>query len=121
MTTSSTLLPDFADFAGYFFRDPETFDEKGVKKYWNDEAAKAMAVLADRLQSASPFTHQAIEEVLRALAEEQKVSAGKLIHPARLALSGKVVGPGLFEMMELLGKETVVRRLRNAAALIRRA
>lgn len=109
-----TLLPDFADFAGYFFRDPETFDEKGVKKYWNEEAAKAMNVLADRLQSASPFAQKAIEEILRTLAEELNVGAGKLIHPARLALSGKVVGPGLFEMMELLGKETVVRRLRNA-------
>lgn len=109
-----TLLPDFADFAGYFFRDPVAFDEKGVKKYWNDESAQAMSTLADRLETVPSFTHQAIEEVLRALAEERNVSAGKLIHPARLALSGKVVGPGLFEMMELLGKETVVRRLRNS-------
>jgi glutamyl-tRNA synthetase len=114
-----TLLPDFANFAGYFFRDPETFDDKGVKKYWNADAEKALSTLADRLESGTIFTHQSIEEVLRTLATELNITAGKLIHPARLALSGKVVGPGLFEMMELLGKDTVVRRLRQATKQIK--
>jgi glutamyl-tRNA synthetase len=43
------------------------------------------------------------------------IKPNKLIHPARLALSGRTIGPGLFEMMELLGKETVIRRLLYAA------
>jgi glutamyl-tRNA synthetase len=50
----------------------------------------------------------------RRLAEELGVSAGKLIHPTRLAVSGVGFGPGLFEMLEALGRETVLRRLRKA-------
>jgi glutamyl-tRNA synthetase len=109
-----TLVQDIAGAAGYFFTDPTEFDEKGMQKHWTSESKKALGMLADRLEKAKDFTASAIEEVLRILAEELAVSAGKLIHPTRLALSGKVVGPSLFEMMELLGRERVVRRLRSA-------
>lgn len=111
-----TFIPDYLEFAGYFFKDPAEYDEKGKQKHWNESSKKSLADLADRLESRPSFTTQSIEEVLRVLAEESNVSAGKLIHPTRLALSGKVVGPGLFEMMELLGKDAVVRRLRHAVA-----
>ncbi|MEX2116796.1 MAG: glutamate--tRNA ligase [Bacteroidota bacterium] len=113
-----TVIPDFVDFAGYFFSDPTEYDEKGKQKHWNEGSKKALVALADRLALVASFTTQSIEEVLRILAEELNVSAGKLIHPTRLALSGRVVGPGLFEMMELLGKDTVVRRLRRAMELM---
>jgi glutamyl-tRNA synthetase len=75
-------------------------------------------MLVEELEKAPAFTTQSIEEALRILAEQLGVGAGKLIHPTRLALSGKVVGPGLFEMMELLGKDRVVRRLRTAVDMM---
>jgi glutamyl-tRNA synthetase len=56
---------------------------------------------------------------LRLLTESLDLSGAKLIHPTRLAISGVSGGPGLFEMMEVLGRTTVVRRLRKAADLIR--
>jgi glutamyl-tRNA synthetase len=55
-----------------------------------------------------------VEEVTRTLAGELGVSTGKLIHPTRLAVSGVGFGPGLFELMEVLGQETCSRRLRKA-------
>lgn len=113
-----TFVTDYLDFAGYFFKDPTDYDEKGRQKHWNEGSKKSLGVLADRLESLASFTTQSIEEVLRVLAEESNVSAGKLIHPTRLALSGRVVGPGLFEMMELLGKDVVVRRLNRAVSLM---
>ncbi len=109
-----TFIPDYLEFAGYFFKDPMEYDEKGRQKHWNADAKKALAMLVEQLEKAPAFTTQSIEEDLRILAEQLGVGAGKLIHPTRLALSGKVVGPGLFEMMELLGKDTVIRRLRRA-------
>ncbi len=112
-----TTLHDFVDFGGYFFQDPTNFDEQGKKKHWNAETGKHLSALADRLEKLGDFNHQTIETTLRALAEELKLNASKLIHPTRLALSGKVVGPGLFEMMELLGKDAVTRRLRKASTL----
>ncbi|MEX1138585.1 MAG: glutamate--tRNA ligase [Bacteroidota bacterium] len=113
-----TFIPDYLEFAGYFFNDPTEYDEKGRQKHWNADAKKALAMLAEQLEKAPAFTTQSIEEALRVLAEQLGVGAGKLIHATRLALSGRVVGPGLFEMMELLGKDTVVRRLRHAVGLM---
>jgi glutamyl-tRNA synthetase len=109
---------DFIDMSTYFFRDPEIFDEAGVKKYWEPETNGQLILLADRFDSLSEFSHLSIEKALRQLAEELKVKPTQLIHPVRLALSGKTIGPGLFEMIELLGNETVDRRLRRAAKII---
>ena len=98
----------------YFFRDPESFDEAGLKKYWEPETSDQLKLLADRFEALLEFSHASVEAALRQLAEELQIKPTNLIHPARLALSGRTIGPGLFEMIELLGKETVVRRLRRA-------
>ena len=105
---------DFIDMSNYFFRDPEIFDEAGLKKYWEPETNGQLKILADRLESLLEFSQLSIETTLRQLAEELRIKPTKLIHPTRLALSGRTIGPGLFEMIEVLGKETVVRRLRHA-------
>jgi glutamyl-tRNA synthetase len=105
---------DFIEMSRYFFRDPESFDEAGLKKYWEPETNDQLKLLADRLEALLEFSHTSIETALRQLAEELKIKPTKLIHPTRLALSGRTIGPGLFEMIELLGKKTVVHRLRIA-------
>jgi glutamyl-tRNA synthetase len=105
---------DFIEMSIYFFRDPESFDEAGLKKYWEPETNGQLQLLADRFEALLEFSHASIETALRQLAEELQIKPTKLIHPTRLALSGRTIGPGLFEMIELLGKETVIRRLRIA-------
>jgi glutamyl/glutaminyl-tRNA synthetase len=102
---------DFIEMSPYFFRDPESFDEAGLKKYWEPETNDQLKIFAAHLESLAEYTHHSIETAMRQLAEELQVKPIKLIHPMRLAISGRTIGPGLFEMMELLGKETVVRRL----------
>jgi glutamyl-tRNA synthetase len=109
-----TVLHDFADFGGYFFKEPDSFDEAGRQKHWRPETNQRMTMLADALESLAVFNHSAIETVIKSLSEKLNIKTAQLIHPTRLALSGKTVGPSLYEMMELLGRETVVRRLRNA-------
>jgi glutamyl-tRNA synthetase len=108
---------DFIEMSVYFFHDPESFDEAGLEKYWEPETNGQLMLLADRLESLSEYSHRTIETALRQLAEELKIKPTKLIHPARLALSGRTIGPGLFDMIELLGKETVVRRLQRAGKI----
>ena len=109
---------DFIEMSAYFFDDPKIFDEAGLKKYWEPETNRYLKLLADRLESVSEYSHSSVEAALRQLAEELQIKPTKLIHPTRLALSGRNIGPGLFEMMELLGKETAVRRLRYAVEKI---
>ena len=110
---------DFIEMSSYFFRDPESFDEAGVKKYWDPETNDRLKIFAGHLESLAEYTRHSIEAAMRQLAEELQVKPIKLIHPARLAISGRTIGPGLFEMMELLGKETVIRRLYYAREKIK--
>ena len=105
--------------SNYFFQDPELFDEAGLKKYWEQETSSRLQALANRLESLPDYSHSSIETALRQLAEDLKLKPTNLIHPARLALSGRTIGPGLFEMMDVLGRETVVRRLRRAGERVK--
>ena len=109
---------DFVELAGFCFRDPDSFDEKARKKHWKPESAGHLRSLADGFADLPELATEPGEEILRSLSNDLGVGAGKLIHPTRLAVSGLSFGPGLFEMLEVLGRDTVVRRMRRAADII---
>ncbi|NIR52432.1 glutamate--tRNA ligase [candidate division KSB1 bacterium] len=112
-------LSDFPDMASYFFRAPESYDEKAVKKHWKGpDLVDKFHRLIDRLGNIEDFHPDEIETAIRSLAEELDMSAAKLIHPTRVALTGAPASPGLFEVMELLGKDTVIRRLEKAVDFV---
>ena len=113
-----TLARDFVNNATYFWRDPVTFDETAQKKSWTAESGHHLAVLLNMLEADNKFTTETIEASLRKVAETNNVSAGKIIHAVRLALTGIPVGPGLFELMVVLGRETTVRRLKKAVEIL---
>ncbi|MFZ4620196.1 MAG: glutamate--tRNA ligase, partial [Bacteroidota bacterium] len=108
------LLPEFISSSSYFFEDPVSYDEASKAKNWKPETPAHLAALVNELSSAEPFTAAAIETALRKTAESFQAGAGKLIHPMRLAISGVSNGPSLFHMAEVLGKETVIRRMNSA-------
>jgi glutamyl-tRNA synthetase len=110
----SRKIGEIAGNSLYFFRDPEAYDPAAAKKYFRPEALPLFDALLPRLAAVEPFSRDALEGLYRQLAEELGLAAGKLIHPTRLAVSGVSFGPGLFEMLELLGRETVLRRLQRA-------
>ena len=108
----ATYLTDFIDLAEYFFRDPLTYDQDGIHKYLKDEIIwNVLAEVTGKFENTKNFDEAALEDIVRNLAAVHDLSAGKLIHPLRLAISGRTATPGLFEVMALLGKETVLRRL----------
>ncbi len=109
---------DLATSCDFFFEDPTAYDEQGLKKRWKDDSAALLTAYADRLEQADAFDEASAEAVLRTLAEEKGVGAGRIIHPTRLALSGMTFGPGLFEMMAVLGRATCVRRLRRSVEVL---
>jgi glutamyl-tRNA synthetase len=114
------VILDFVAFGAYFFREPEQYEEAARLKYWKDsQTADRLEKLASRLVELKNFSQARIEEAVRRLAEELGVSAAKLIHPIRLAITGFGVSPGLFETMELLGQDRVVARLRKVVALLK--
>ena len=106
---------EFISVGQYFFKDPQEYDAKGVKKYWREGSSELLKEFASRIKQLPQFDKLHLENVVREIAEERKIGAGKIIHPTRLAVSGSSVGPGLFELLEILSKETVMRRLQRAA------
>ncbi len=112
-------ITDFANLGFYFFKDPEEYDEEAIKKYWYEKFVEnRLRTVADRLSSLEEFNEINIESEIRNLAGEMGISAAMLIHPIRLALTGFGVSPGLFELMEVLGKKVVLRRINNAVKRI---
>ena len=113
-----SFASDLASDGAFFFEDPNEYEEKGVKKRWKDDSADLLEEFAERLEEADRFDAEAVEETLRSLADERDVGAGRLIHPARLAVSGRSYGPGVFSMLAVLGRERCVRRMHRAAEVL---
>ncbi len=113
------VLPDMRELGAFFFNEITDYDEQGVKKNFKLDTAQWLDELAMRFEKLPTWSHDALEETVRVFAEENGVSAGKVIHPVRLAASGMKMGPGLFELLEILGPPTTCRRLRDAAQWIR--
>ena len=108
---------DILDMGAYFFHDPEEWDEKGRAKYWSDaEFPKRLSQYIEALETREDFGAAALESDLRVRCDRWSVEASKMIHPLRLALTGRTFSPGLFEVMEILGRSVVLRRLKRALA-----
>jgi glutamyl-tRNA synthetase len=114
----SKRLPDFVEHGLYFFNDPASYDEKTRNKHFGAGSAELLEGLIGEVE-AGEFTMDGLEARYRAFAERTGRKGGDLIHPTRLAISGMPFGPGLFELMEALGKDAVVRRMRAAVERIR--
>lgn len=113
-------LNDIVAYTDFFFSEPSQYEEKAVKKQWDKpDAADRMERIAETVASVEPWTADAIKQAFESLAEQTGQALGQFVHPTRLALTGKSVGPGLFELTELLGKEAVARRFAQALSYIR--
>jgi glutamyl-tRNA synthetase len=120
MKTRAKRIQEIAENSGYFFRDPDQYDTKLANKYFKSANLVLLKKLVAKLQETLSFDHQGLETLYRDLAESEGLSAGKLIHPTRLGVSGVGYGPGLFELMEIIGRETSVRRMLRAIDWIER-
>ncbi|HVN67128.1 MAG TPA: glutamate--tRNA ligase, partial [Candidatus Sulfotelmatobacter sp.] len=99
------LVPDIVPLSAYFFKDDFEYDPKGVAKYFKtDNAKQILESLKERLAKLGPFSKEQIEPVFKGLAEEMKVKLGIIIHPCRLALSGRMETPPMYDVVEILGK-----------------
>ena len=105
-------LSDVPDWIGYFFTDAYEYDPAAVEKALRKPGAlDRLAQLRDHYATVTDWTHPALEASLKQLAETLGVKNGEFIHPARVAVSGRAVGPGLYEMLEVLGRDRVLARL----------
>ena len=108
-------LKDFSAQGRAYFSEDFDFEEAAVRKNILKESKlrELLPSLADRLEAVEPFTSAKIEEALRSFADETGVKAGLLINASRTMLSGQAVGPSMFEVFEILGRERSAMRLRS--------
>ena len=115
MKPRSKTFVEFIDTTDYFFNDPKEYDQKTIRKRWNNfDVNELVNEYIQCLDSVEEWTVENVEDELRNLSDRKNISPAKLIHPVRLALSGTGAGPSLFHMMKVLGKDICVRRLKKA-------
>jgi len=103
-------LPSFADF---YFLDQLQFPDDAVKKEFTNENLLRLKTLADALALLADFTPDKIEITLKTTAEKLAVKPAALVHPLRLACTGRSFGPSLYHLMSVLGKEKVLSRVNH--------
>jgi len=107
-------LDQFVEELRPFLQDAVDYDQAAIAKHLGKpEVRDVLAALPGTLSSLAPFTSATVEPALRALAESQGIKAAALIHATRVAVTGRAVSPGLFDVLELLGSERASSRVRD--------
>lgn len=113
--TRVRTLKELAQMMQPLVSDQYEIDPEAVRRFITPDTRAQLVQLADRFAAVTEFTDSALEATLRGLASELNVKAAALIHPCRVALTGKTVGPPLFDVVMTIGKERTLRRLRGGA------
>jgi glutamyl/glutaminyl-tRNA synthetase len=113
-------LADFGEACEFFLVENVEFDQKGVDKWFGQPHVPALFdFLLERFSNSPTASVEWCEGLIKEFAEKQGFEKiGPVVHPTRVALTGKTVGPGLFELMSVLGPARMVKRLERAKALI---
>ena len=109
-----SFVKEFIDTCTYFYEAPSEYEQKSVEKNWKPETPEQLTKLKEEFASLNNPTKEDFEHALAKVSEELNVGKGKLIHPLRLAVSGQSTGPGMFDLLYILGKDEVVKRIEAA-------
>jgi len=107
---AKTLL-EMADQAEFYLRDDFQTDEKAQKKHLIPNIKEPLEILLARLEATPEVNETGLEEIFKDIAEAKGLKLGAIAQAVRVALTGKSVSPGIYEVMRILGKEEVLKRL----------
>jgi glutamyl-tRNA synthetase len=110
----ATFPDDIIDEGRFLMETPRSYDEKIIAKKWNEQAAGYVKELRERLAALTTFTAANTEKVFKSFLEEKSLGFGKIAPQIRVAVTGKGMGPGMFDVFEILGKQQVLDRLDKA-------
>ena len=107
-------LVEMADQAEFYLRDDFQTDEKAQKKHLTSNLKEPLEVLAARLEAIAEMDEKGLEEIFKDIAETKGLKLGAIAQAVRVALTGKAVSPGIYEVTRILGKDEVLKRLNRA-------
>ena len=118
MKERATFVKDIYNDGKFFFEAPTYYDEKAVKKAWNEETATILNELSTQLETWD-MKPEIIKQNIHHFAESKSLGMGKVMMPLRLSLVGELKGPDVPDILEILGKEESVARIKNAVHQIK--
>lgn len=109
----ATFTNDFWELSYFYFENPKEFDVKAAKKAWKSDTDEIMSQVRNIVQEISEvsFRRDHLEENIKGWIKEQNIGFGKVMSPLRLALVGQMMGPDIFGIMEMIGKENTLSRI----------
>jgi glutamyl-tRNA synthetase len=113
-----SFLNEFITKCNYFYTEPTEYDENVIKKRWKEDTPEQLTKLRDNIVKINNPVKEDFEIGLTKTAEELNISKGKLIHPVRLALSGIGTGPGVYDLLYIIGKDKSIERIDRALKVI---
>lgn len=111
-------LVELANSLRYYIAEDVQFDEKAKTKFLNEKSHDLLIELRQNIESLSDFSHGALERVFKAIVEKHGIKLGALAQPVRVAMTGGTESPGIFEVLEIIGKEKTLKRLERAIKAI---
>ncbi len=115
-----STLSDIAGLTNFFFEKDFAYDDKAVeKRLQKDYVPSLLSRVKGEIEQLSKFDEKNLEKTLRKISEELSLSLAKVLHPLRVAFTGRMRGPGLFELAAVLGKEEVLRRITRALEMLK--
>jgi glutamyl-tRNA synthetase len=109
------FVSEFWELSDYFFVEPTDYDEKATKN-WKEDTSDLMVKLIDVVENISEFTSVNIETIVKDWMTQNEIGMGRIMQPLRLSLVGALKGPHLFDIIELIGKEETINRIKKAVA-----
>jgi glutamyl-tRNA synthetase len=104
-------------YCGFYFTDDFDYNPEGVAKHFTPENKAGLEAVREALSALEKFDAATIEATLKRTAAKLSVKVGAIVHPTRLAVTGSNVGPSLYHLLEVLGKEKVVTRIDHALSM----
>ena len=114
----SKTLVEMAQSARFYFVEGVAYDPVAAKKFLKPDVTDLMKDIRDRIDGMPSFTQKDLEKVFLDFLEEKGIKLGRIAQPLRVALTGSSVSPGLFEVMEVLGRKCVIGRIDKALDVI---
>ncbi len=115
----AVLIPDLWEQSHFFFLEPSLYDDKVVAKIWKAETPALLGEYIPVLEATEPFTKENIEISTKDFVQGKAIGMGQLMNPLRLCVVGTNAGPGMMDMMALIGKEFIITRIKKGIDAIK--